>query len=94
MPEKLSAAVLLVPHHGSTTSSTPEFLQRVKPEYSLFTVGKDNRWGFPKGKILENYREINSQVLRTDLQGAISVYSKQAGLEVEGYRQRRVKIWY
>jgi competence protein ComEC len=94
MPDKLPAAVLLVPHHGSTTSSTPEFLQRVKPEYSLFTVGKDNRWGFPKARILENYRAINSQILRTDLLGAISVYSKQAGLEVEGYRQRRVRVWY
>ncbi|MCZ6471670.1 MAG: ComEC/Rec2 family competence protein, partial [Gammaproteobacteria bacterium] len=94
MPEKLPAAVLVVPHHGSTTSSTPEFLQHVKPEYSLFTVGKSNRWGFPKAKILENYRVIGSRVFRTDLQGAISVYSKQSGLEVEGYRQRRAKIWY
>ena len=94
MSEKLPAAVLVVPHHGSTTSSTPEFLKHVKPEYSLFTVGKNNRWGFPKAKILENYRVIGSRVFRTDLQGAISVYSNQAGLEVEGYRQRRAKIWY
>jgi competence protein ComEC len=94
MSEKLPAAVLVVPHHGSTTSSTANFLNHVKPEFSLFTVGKDNRWGFPKAEILENYRAISSQVLRTDLQGAITVISKQAGLEVEGYRQHRTKIWY
>ncbi len=94
MSEKLPAAVLVVPHHGSTTSSTANFLNHVKPEFSLFTVGKDNRWGFPKAEILENYRAISSQVLRTDLQGAITVISKHAGLEVEGYRQRRTRIWY
>ena len=94
LPEKLSASVLVVPHHGSSTSSTLQFLRAVKPEFSLFTVGKNNRWGFPKPEVLVNYREVNSQILRTDEQGAISVFSSATGLRLEVHRQPGSKIWY
>ena len=94
LPEKLSASVLVVPHHGSNTSSTPGFLQAVKPEFSLFTVAKNNRWGFPKAEVLANYRAVNSQILRTDSQGAITVFSRATGLRLEAQRRPGSKIWY
>jgi competence protein ComEC len=94
LPEKLSASVLVAPHHGSSTSSTLPFLRAVKPEFSLFTVGKNNRWGFPKPEVLANYREINSQILRTDEQGAITVFSSAAGLRFEAHRRPGSKLWY
>jgi len=93
LPEKLSASVLVAPHHGSSTSSTLQFLRAVKPEFSLFTVGKNNRWGFPKREVLVNYREVKSQILRTDEQGAISVFSSAAGLRLEAHRRPGSKIW-
>jgi len=94
LPEKLSASVLVVPHHGSSTSSTPRFLGAVKPEFSLFTVGRNNRWGFPKPEVLENYRDVNSQILRTDEQGAITVFSSATGLGLEAHRRPGSKPWY
>ena len=93
-PGKLSASVLVVPHHGSSTSSTDEFLQAVQPRFSLFTVGKNNRWGFPREEVLANYSEVNSQVLRTDERGAITVYSRATGLKIELHRKPDSKIWY
>jgi len=93
-PERLSARVLLVPHHGSRTSSTPAFLQAVKPAIAIFTVGKNNRWGFPKAEVLEEYHRLNSQILRTDQQGAITITSHANGLDLETHRKPGTKTWY
>lgn len=94
IPHKLEATVLLAPHHGSTTSSTQEFLKIVKPEVSVFTVGKNNRWGFPKTRVLDAYRQIGSRIYRTDQHGAITIRSNANGLNVSSYRKHRFKLWY
>jgi competence protein ComEC len=94
MPEKLNAAVLLAPHHGSATSSTPEFLQKVTPTVSVFTVGRNNRWGFPRADVLEVYQDIGSRIYRTDRHGAIIIRSDTSGLKVNSYREDRIRLWY
>jgi len=94
MPEKLRASVLLAPHHGSATSSTSSFLQMVSPRVSVFTIGKNNRWGFPDTRILEAYGRINSQIYRTDRDGAITIQSSASGLKVSRYRKERPRLWY
>ena len=48
----LKSDILVVPHHGSTTSSTRDFVNRVAPEFALFSVGYRNRYGFPKQKVI------------------------------------------
>ena len=93
-PDRLSATILLAPHHGSTTSSTPAFVRRVNPDIALFTVGKSNRWGFPRPEVLEVYRSVGSKILRTDQQGAITVYSERNGVRLEKHRTRNPKLWY
>ena len=47
-PRQLRSDILVVPHHGSATSSSPEFVNTVAPRYALFPVGYRNRFGFPK----------------------------------------------
>jgi competence protein ComEC len=71
----LKSTVLKVPHHGSLTSSTVDFLDRVKPEKAVFSVGYKNSFGFPKEAVLKRYREIGSEIYRTDRDGAIMVES-------------------
>jgi len=93
MPDKLKATVLLAPHHGSRTSSTMNFLQRVSPQVSIFTVGRDNRWGFPKTRVLEAYDLINSRIYRTDMDGAVTVYSGAGDIKVRKYREGRFNLW-
>jgi len=94
MPEKLRASVLLAPHHGSATSSTSSFLQKVSPRISVFTIGRKNRWGFPDARVLEAYGLVNSQIYRTDRDGAITIQSSASGLKVSRYRKDRPRLWY
>ena len=65
----LAATVLQVGHHGSATSSSPEFLAAVSPTYAVISCGAGNRYGHPDGRVLERLQAVNATVLRTDLEG-------------------------
>lgn len=71
--EGLRADVLLVPHHGSRSSSTPAFLAAVAPAIAVIPVGWRNRFGHPSPVVLSRYAARGIRVLRTDLDGAIRV---------------------
>jgi competence protein ComEC len=70
---RLQADVLLAPHHGSGTSSTPAFLLAVHPELALFQVGYRNRYRHPKPEVFERYRALGIKRLRTDWSGALTL---------------------
>jgi competence protein ComEC len=72
-PESLRADVLKVAHHGSSTSSTPEFLEAVSPRLSLVSVGGGNTYGHPSADVLARLVERGAHVLRTDQVGTIVV---------------------
>ena len=61
--------VLKVGHHGSKTSSSENFINDMNPEYSIISVGKNNRYGHPNKEIL--YNLDNSKIYRTDEGGSI-----------------------
>ena len=61
--------VLKVGHHGSKTSSDKAFINEIKPEYSIISVGKNNRYGHPNKEVLNNLK--NSKIYRTDQEGSI-----------------------
>ncbi len=92
-PNKLPAALLVVPHHGSSTSSTDEFVAAVKPEYAIFTVGYRNRFGHPKQKIVQRYADSGARLLRSDEDGAILVEMNAGDLRVESYRKTHRHYW-
>ena len=69
--ESLQAEIVKVPHHGSKTSSSAEFLDAVRPQYAIFSLGQRNRYRFPSEMVIERYRERGSRILRTDRLGAI-----------------------
>ena len=71
----LKADVLKVSHHGSATASTPEFLQSVRPEYAVISVGKGNGYGHPHAEVLERLEEAGAEILRTDERGTIVIKS-------------------
>ena len=92
-PDKLPAALLVVPHHGSKTSSGKEFIAAVKPGYAVFTVGYRNRFGHPKQKIVQRYADSGAQLLRSDEDGAILGEMNANGLQVERYRKTHRHYW-
>lgn len=65
--------ILKVGHHGSTTSTSQNFLNQINPKYAIISVGKDNDYGHPKEKILQRLEKIGTEVFRTDECGTIEV---------------------
>ena len=71
--EKLKADILKIAHHGSKTSSTIEFLNKVKPKIALIGVGKNNNFGHPNYNVLDRLKSISCNVFRTDEDGEIKI---------------------
>ena len=90
---QLGADVLLAPHHGSGTSSTPDFLAAVHPALALFQVGYRNRYHHPKPEVYERYGQMGIRRLRTDESGAITLEFGPA-LQVIEYRSAHARYWY
>ena len=67
----LRAHIVKVPHHGSKTSSSAEFLDAVRPQYAVFSLGQRNRYRFPSQVVVDRYLERGCRILRTDRLGAI-----------------------
>lgn len=69
------AQVLKAPHHGSRRSATPWLLDSTRPAVALLSAGPDNSFGLPHPEMLERLREKRTLVLRTDLDGPVTVRS-------------------
>ena len=73
--------VLKVGHHGSKTSSGKDFINEIKPKYSIISVGKNNRYGHPNKEVLKTLN--NSKIYRTDQDGSIMFKIKNNKLKIE-----------
>ena len=81
----LASTVLKVPHHGSATSSTPEFLAAVSPHIAVISTSADNRFGHPSPEVLSRLEQklIAENILRTDRHGTIEFITEGRKLWVE-----------
>ena len=91
--QRLRANVLLVPHHGSGTSSTPAFLSAVQPGLALFQLGYRNRYRHPKREVVERYQSMGIAQMRTDESGAVQIDSAD-GFTPRAYRVEHARYWY
>jgi competence protein ComEC len=91
--EKLRADLLVVPHHGSKTSSTESFLEAVRPRVALLPVGYRNRYHHPHPKIVARYRERNIVIEDSAASGAITVELGKQGQRMNRYRETRRRYW-
>ncbi|OQX82633.1 hypothetical protein B6D60_11810 [candidate division KSB1 bacterium 4484_87] len=67
----LQADVLKIAHHGSSTSSSEEFVRNVKPEFAVISVSKMNRFGFPSEDVIDRLGKMRIKIARTDYNGAV-----------------------
>ncbi len=89
----LRTDILIAPHHGSRTSSTPGFVHAVAPGLTVFSVGYRNRFGHPHPVVSARYRQAGSRLLRTDFSGALIIELNRAGIEVQSWREVDRKYW-
>jgi competence protein ComEC len=94
--DALAADILLAPHHGSNSSSSPAFIERVRPALAVFTLARNNRWGFPAAAVQARYRAWNVALYRNDHDGAVHIHSQAQRLLVTTMRdppRRRWRRW-
>jgi competence protein ComEC len=87
------ADVVLVPHHGSGTSSTPEFVTAARPAHVVFATGYRNRFGHPKPEVAARYAAAGAALWRTDRDGAVTIAMTAAGVRVSPYRDAAPRYW-
>lgn len=88
----LAADVLLVPHHGSRTSSSAAFLAAVRPAVAVIPVGYRSRFGHPHGDVLERLSGVT--IARTDHDGAVTVLLSGETVQVKTERGDRRRYWH
>lgn len=86
--DRLESTALLAPHHGSDSSSSPAFVERVAPEWVVASAGYRNRHRFPDPSVVHRYRRRGGAVLRTDLHGAVELVTDGRRLRVRTGRPR------
>ena len=92
-PEQLASSVVVVPHHGSKSSSSAEFVAATQPKFAIFSVGYLNHFGHPKTEIVARYQAIGSQILRTDQTGAVTILMGVDDLTIAQYRDSHRRYW-
>lgn len=73
--DDLKADILKVSHHGSSSSTSDSFLNRVSPKYAIISVGKNNIYDHPNDTIISKLNTYNIDILRTDIQNNITLIS-------------------
>lgn len=77
--------IIKIPHHGSKTSSTREFIQAIDPEMAVISVGANNSFDHPSDEVMDRLNEEVITALRTDQQGAVEITSNGEFITIKNY---------
>lgn len=75
--------VLKVAHHGSDSSTSQKFLDRISPKYAILSVGSNKKYGFPKEEIINRLNENGIEIYRTDEDGIIWITSDGENINIK-----------
>lgn len=94
--DNLASNLITAPHHGSESSSSYRFVDRVHPQTVVFSAGYMNRYGFPHATISQRYTAFDVQTVDTIRQGAITfLLDPEKGIEMEnGHRLKNKRYWH
>jgi competence protein ComEC len=84
--------VLKVPHHGSATSSSDPFVRALSPAVAVVSVGRSNTFGHPAPAVLGRYAAVRTALFRTDVDGAVTVDTDGASLDVHAFTGRTLHL--
>lgn len=91
----LAADVVLLPHHGSRTSSSPDLVARVGARIGVVSAGFGNRWNLPAGEIVARWRAAGTTVISTADEGAVTIRfgPRPGAMRVEAERRANPRWW-
>lgn len=75
--------ILVLPHHGSRTSSSLSFLKKVSPQYAFVSCGRQNSYGFPHNEVVDRLKTLNIPLFRTDQCGELLITATKLGYQIE-----------
>jgi competence protein ComEC len=94
-PQQLISDILVVPHHGSLSSSGSAFIAQVDPEMAVISVGYKNRYRLPNKKVVARYAHLTKPLLQTSKSGAIIISVREdSAYQLEEYRSMAGKYWH
>ncbi|MEM7408078.1 MAG: DNA internalization-related competence protein ComEC/Rec2 [Pseudomonadota bacterium] len=91
---RLDADILIAPHHGSGSSSSPGFVFAVHPELVVFSAGWMNRFGQPHASVLRRFGRIGASLYNTATDGAIRIRSGPGGISVQTSAPSLQRYWH
>lgn len=93
-PAALRADLLVAPHHGSHSSSTPDWVAAVRPRWVIVSAGYHNRYGHPAPEVVARYRQLGSRVLNTAYAGMVEVDSRPGERSPLTWRRYTGHYWH
>ena len=90
--ERSPIRIVKVPHHGSATSSSSEFLHALQPDIAVISAGRGNTFGHPAPAVLERYRNVGAAIYRTDQDGAVLIETDGTTVRVKTFTNRRLTL--
>jgi len=84
--------VMKVPHHGSLTSSTADFVRAIHPTIAVVSAGRANHFGHPAAEVMQRYRDAGTEVFRTDLDGEVTVDTDGYSVDVRTFTGRYIHL--
>jgi competence protein ComEC len=92
--DAVNADIVVVPHHGSATSSSLAFVSAVRPSVAVVSAAHDNRWGFPRAEVRRRWQRAGAAVLVTGEVGAVTIDMGAAGRQVTAERLVGKRYWH
>lgn len=92
-PERMRADIVVVPHHGSASSSSQQFVAAVGARHAWVAAGHANRFGHPRAEVVERWRAAGAQVWNTAEHGALSLRLGTGVEQPEARRQAVRRLW-
>ncbi len=95
LDKQIKTNILIAPHHGSKTSSSLAFVNAVRPDYALFSVGYKNHFKHPRPEIIKRYQMVGSHTLETQNSGMISFQITPENIsKPQRYRENNRRYWH
>jgi competence protein ComEC len=92
--DQLDSDIILVPHHGSNTSSRTKFIQAVSPQIAIASLAKSGRWRLPSTSVVERYQAQGAIWMDTATSGQITVNLSAEGIHITTQRSKNEDLWF